>query len=88
MRGVAEREEAGGWKSFRALLSLGRFSLRRFSFGRAVEALRDDSGRVLFPRGAVLLRLGGVNARLLAPAERLPPTPPRTTASLGAIFGG
>ena len=88
MRGVAEREEAGGWKSFRALLSLGRFSLRRFSFGRAVEALRDDSGRVLFPRGAGLLRLGGVDARLLAPGERLPLAPPRTTASLGAIFGG
>jgi hypothetical protein len=88
VRGVAEREEAGGWKSFRALFSFGRFSLGRFAFGRAVEALRDDSGRVLFPRGAVLLRLGGVDARLLAPAERLPPAPPRTTASLGAIFGG
>jgi hypothetical protein len=83
VRGVAEREEAGGWKSFRALFWFGRFSL-----ARAVEALRDDSGRVLFPRGAGLLRLGGVDARLLAPAERLPPAPPRTTASLGAIFGG
>ena len=88
MRGVAEREEAGGWKSFRALFSFARFWLGRFSFARAVEALRDDSGRELFPRGAVLLRLGGVKARLLAPAERLPPAPPRTTASLGAIFGG
>ena len=88
MRGAAEREEAGGWESFRALPSLGRFELGRFSFGRAVEALRDDSGRVLFPRGAVLFRFGGVTERLLAPADRLPPAPPRTTASLGAIFGG
>jgi hypothetical protein len=87
VRGGAEREEAGGWKSFRALIALARFSFGRFAFGRAVEALRDDSGRALFPRGAVLLRLGGVDARLLAPAERLPPAPPRTTASLGAIFG-
>jgi hypothetical protein len=88
VRGVAEREEAGGWKSFRALFSFGRFALGRFSFGRAIGALRAGSGRLLFPRAAVLLRLGGVDARLLAPAERLPPTPPRTTASRGAIFGG